>query len=55
MNVASSPVIVTAGHLGGEAAPALMGVNVLTQWLWLPALLYCDVALRRRRSATQPA
>lgn len=52
---AITAVIVTAGHLGGEAAPALMGLNVLTQWLWIPAILYCDIALRRKHSAVQPA
>ena len=45
---AIAAVCVTVGHLAGEASPSLMGMNVLTNWLWIPPILYCDIALRRR-------
>lgn len=46
---AIAAVCVTAGHLAGEASPSLMGLNVLANWLWIPPILYCHIALRRRR------
>jgi hypothetical protein len=36
------------GHLGGEAPPSLMGVILLTNLPWVPAILSADVALRKR-------
>jgi hypothetical protein len=45
---------VLAGHLAGEAPPSLMVLVVLTNLLWVPPLLYSDVALRRRSRLDQP-
>jgi len=39
---------VLVGHLGGEAPPNLMGLILLTNLPWIPPILYCDVALRKR-------
>ena len=41
-------VTVLIGHLGGEAPPSLMGLIMLTNLPWIPAILYFDVALRKR-------
>jgi hypothetical protein len=38
---------VTLGYVAGEAPPRLMLLIVLTNWLWIPAIVYYDFALRR--------
>jgi hypothetical protein len=47
---------VTLGYLAGEAPSRLMLLIVLTNWLWIPAIIFYDVSLSRRvgESATQP-
>lgn len=43
---------VTAGYLMGEAPLRLMVLITLTNWLWIPVILWADLALRRNlRSA----
>ena len=37
---------VTAGYLMGEAPPRLMLLIVLTNWLWIPFIVWADLALR---------
>jgi hypothetical protein len=39
---------VTLGYVRGEAPLKLMMLIVLTNWLWIPFILYYDVAIRRR-------
>jgi hypothetical protein len=43
--------------LAGEAPPRLMVLIVLTNWLWIPIVLWADLALRRaiRTSAAAAA
>ena len=41
---------VTLGYLAGDVPDRLMGLIVLTNWAWIPPLLYVDIALRRARS-----
>ncbi len=41
-------VSVFIGHLGGEAPPSLMGLIMLSNLPWILAILYGDVALRKR-------
>ena len=38
---------ITLGYLAGSAPPRLMVLIVLTNWLWIPFILYYDVAVRR--------
>jgi hypothetical protein len=38
---------ITLGYLQGDVPPRLMLLIVLTNWLWIPAILYYDVAVRR--------
>ena len=38
---------VTLGYWMGEAPPRLMGLIVLTNWLWIPFILWADVALHK--------
>jgi hypothetical protein len=48
-------VTVLVGHLGGEVAPSLMGVILLTKLPWIPCLLLCfDVSLRKAGSEGRP-
>ncbi len=50
---------ITLGYLQGDVPPRLMLLIVLTNWLWIPAVLYYDVAVRRlageARSVPTPA
>jgi len=39
---------ITAGYVGGEVPPRLMILIVLTNWAWIPFILYYDIALRSR-------
>jgi len=39
---------VTAGYVGGEVPMRLMILIVLTNWAWIPFILYYDIALRSR-------
>ena len=41
-------IAVTSGFLGGTAPPRLMLLILLTNWLWIPYLLFLDVGLRRK-------
>ncbi len=43
---------VTLGWAAGEAPAALMGMIVMTNWIWVPVLIYVGVALGRGQ---QPA
>jgi hypothetical protein len=47
---------VTLGYFEGEAPSRLMLLIVLTNWLWIPAIIFYDVSLRRaiRNAAAQP-
>lgn len=38
---------VTIGYLSGSAPPRLMVLIVLTNWLWIPFIIYYDVAVGR--------
>jgi hypothetical protein len=38
---------VTLGYFAGEAPPRLMFLIVLTNWLWIPAIIFYDLAVRR--------
>lgn len=38
---------VTLGYLADTAPPRLMVLIVLTNWLWIPFILYYDLAVRR--------
>lgn len=42
---------VTAGYLMGEAPLPLMILITLTNWLWIPAILWADLSLRRSLAA----
>ena len=50
---------ITLGYLLGDVPPRLMLLIVLTNWLWIPVILYYDVAVQRlageARAATTPA
>jgi hypothetical protein len=39
--------VVTAAYFAGEAPARLMISVILTNWLWIPVILYYDVAVRR--------
>ena len=41
-------IAVTSGFAAGTAPARLMVLITLTNWLWIPYLLYLDVAFRRR-------
>ena len=38
---------VTLGFFAGQTPPRMMFLIVLTNWLWIPALLYFDLQLRK--------
>ena len=38
---------ITVGYVGGDVPARLMTLIVLTNWLWIPAILYYDVMVRR--------
>jgi hypothetical protein len=38
---------ITLGYLGGDVPARLMALIVCTNWLWIPVVLYYDLALRR--------
>lgn len=40
-------IVVTIGYLAGDAPPRLMLSVIATNWLWIPVVLYYDVAIRR--------
>lgn len=40
-------VAITLAFLSGEAPPRLMISIVLTNWLWIPVILYYDLSVRR--------
>jgi hypothetical protein len=44
-------IAVTTGFLQGDVPPRLMSLVVLTNWLWIPPLIYYD--LRWREQALQ--
>jgi len=46
---------VTTGFAAGTAPPRLMLLVTLTNWLWIPYLLFLDLALRRRMSESSVA
>jgi hypothetical protein len=46
---------ITLGYLQGDVPPRLMLLIVLTNWLWIPAILYYDVAVRRLAGEARPA
>jgi hypothetical protein len=46
-------IVVTVGHLGGEALPRTMLLNLLANILWIPPLAYVDFALRRAAPARE--
>lgn len=45
---------VTIGFVRGEAPLRLMILIALTNWLWIPFILYYDVAVRRRMAGPAP-
>lgn len=47
---------VTLGYFAGEAPSRLMLMIVMTNWLWIPAIVFYDFSLRRavRNEAAQP-
>ena len=38
---------ITLGYLAGDIPPRLMFLIILTNWLWIPFILWGDVAMRR--------
>jgi hypothetical protein len=46
---------VTAGYLAGEAPPRLMALIVLTNWIWIPPILWADRRLAAGRRGLSPA
>jgi hypothetical protein len=40
-------VVVTVAYLAGDAPPRLMASVFLTNWLWIPVIIYYDLAVRR--------
>jgi hypothetical protein len=38
---------ITAGYFAGDIPVRLMGLIVLTNWLWIPFILWGDLAIRR--------
>jgi len=38
---------ITLGYLGGDIPARLMVTIVLTNWLWIPFILWGDIAIRR--------
>ena len=46
---------VTAGFLAGQAPPRLMLLIVLTNWLWIPFILWWDLAQGRSLRAQRRA
>ena len=38
---------ITLGYFQGDVPPRLMLLIVVTNWLWIPAIFYYDVAVRR--------
>jgi hypothetical protein len=45
---------VTLGFTSGEAPPRLMLLVLFTNWLWIPLILWADVALQRGRPRSCP-
>ncbi len=39
---------ITIGYWAGDIPPRLMGLIILTNWLWIPFIVWGDVAVRRR-------
>lgn len=39
--------VITLGYASGDIPARLMLLIVLTNWLWIPAIFYYDVAVRR--------
>ena len=39
--------VITLGYFAGDIPPRLMFLIILTNWLWIPFILWGDVALRR--------
>ena len=46
--------VITLGYFQGDVPPRLMLLIVLTNWLWIPAILYYDVAVRRLAGRIRP-
>jgi hypothetical protein len=42
---------ITLGYVAGDVPGRLMGLIVLTNWIWIPVILGYDLALRRRVAA----
>ena len=38
---------ITMGYFAGDIPPRLMFLIVLTNWLWIPFILWVDIAVRR--------
>jgi hypothetical protein len=45
---------ITVGYFGGDVPGRLMTLIVLTNWLWIPAVLYYDLAVRRLARDSRP-
>ena len=45
---------VTLGYWSGEVPARLVGLIVLTNWLWIPLLVHLDLRLRCRTGSTSP-
>ncbi len=43
---------VTIGYFAGDVPPKLMGMIVLTNWIWIPFILYCDFRIRGSASVS---
>ena len=46
---------VTLGYFAGEAPPRLMLLIILTNWLWIPFILWWDIAQGRALRAARAA
>jgi len=46
--------VITLGYFQGDVPPRLMLLIVLTNWLWIPAILYYDIAVRRLARRARP-
>jgi len=46
-------VAVTSGFVAGTAPGRLMVLITITNWLWIPYLLYLDFGLRRSRAGSR--
>jgi len=45
---------ITLGYFQGDVPARLMLLIVLTNWLWIPAIVYYDVAVRRLAGRARP-